>query len=213
MQKPGKSNQLGRTIKVNSVAVDGEPYIVTSPIEGVVLIKRPRYADDRGSFQELFRTPDIKKLFRKTEILQAQISVSKVNVLRGIHAEPRDKVITPISGRMSAIIVDLRTESPTYKKWVRFDFDNTQLENPYATLFVPSGCGNSLCVYKERGDPGNGTLVYYYTYSEVYDPKWSDSGVKFDEPALKITWPIKKPIVSERDKNLLSLSEFVKKYR
>jgi dTDP-4-dehydrorhamnose 3,5-epimerase len=213
MRKQVKSNQIGKIIKADSSLIKGEPYIVQSPIEGVFLIKRPKYSDDRGSFQELFRAPDIGKFFKKTKILQAQISISKVNVLRGIHAEPRDKVITPITGRMAAIVVDLRTKSPTYKKWVRFDFDNTQLENPYTTLFIPSGCGNSLCVYKEKGDSGDGTLIYYYTYSEVYDPKWSDSGVKYNELDLAIKWPIKNPIVSDRDKNLLSLSEFVKKYR
>jgi dTDP-4-dehydrorhamnose 3,5-epimerase len=213
MQKQVKSNQLGETVKVNSEVAENEPHIIKSLIRGVCLIKRPKYSDDRGSFQELFRIPDIEKFSQRTKILQAQISVSKVNVLRGIHAEPRDKVITPISGRMAAVIVDLRTKSPTYKKWLRFDFDNTRLDNPYTTLFVPSGCGNSLCIFKEKGDPGDGTLIYYYTYSSVYDPKWSDSGVKYDDPDLGITWPIKNPIVSDRDKSLPSLSEFVKKYR
>lgn len=213
MQKQDKNKFSSETIDVNSVVVENEPYIIESSINGVFLIKRPKYADYRGSFQELYRIPDVAKSFKKTEILQAQISISKVNVLRGIHAEPRDKIITPIAGRMSAIIVDLRTESSTYKKGIRFDFDNTSLERPFTTLFVPSGCGNSLCVYKKKGDSGDGSLIYYYTYSDIYDPKWSDSGVKYDDPELAIKWPIKNPIVSERDKNLLSLADFVKKYR
>lgn len=212
MQKPVKNNLL-EIVDVSALKLSEEPYIKACKIQGVYLIARPRYADYRGSFQELFRTPDIKKLFRKTDILQAQISVSKVGVLRGIHAEPRDKVITPIVGRMSAIIVDLRTDSPTYKKSVRFDFDNTDIETPYTTLFVPSGCGNSFCVYKEKNDKGDGTLIYYYTYSKVYDPKWADSGVKYDDPDLGVKWPIKDPIVSDRDKSLPSLKDFVKKYR
>jgi len=200
-------------IKTNEVRVESEPYLIDSKIKGVFLIKRPRYTDERGSFQELYRTPDITKHFEDTQVDQAQISVSKVNVLRGVHAEPRDKIITPILGRMSAIIVDLRTDSPTYLEHVRFDFDQMTPESQFTTLYVPSGCGNSLCVYKNPEDTGDGTLVYYYTYSDVYDPKYNDSGVKFDEPKLKIEWPIPNPIVSVRDRDLLSLDEFIKKYR
>lgn len=200
-------------VSVNNIKLETEPYIWDSEIKGVFLIKRPRFADDRGSFQELYRTPDIEGHFSNTEVKQAQISVSAVNVLRGIHAEPRDKVITPILGRMSAIIVDLRTESPTFKQYQRFDFDQLKTDSTYTALFVPSGCGNSLCIYKNPSDTGDGTLIYHYTYSEVYDPKYADSGVKFDDPKLGIKWPIDNPIVSERDKNLLSLDEFIKKYR
>ncbi len=200
-------------IRTSDIQSESEPYIVNSKIDGVFLIKRPRYADDRGSFQELYRIPDISKHFEGTRVDQAQISVSKVNVLRGVHAEPRDKIITPILGRMSAIIVDLRTDSSTYLEHVRFDFDQVTPESQFTTLYVPSGCGNSLCVYKNPEDSGDGTLVYYYSYSDVYDPKYNDSGVKFDDPKLKIDWPIPNPIVSTRDRDLLSLDEFIKKYR
>jgi len=162
---------LGKVVSVNSLTLKEEPYIISTPIEGVLIIKRPRYTDFRGSFQELIRIPDINKLFKKTEIIQSQISISKVNVLRGIHAEPRDKVITPITGRMTAVIVDLKTKSPTFKNWIRFDFDNTSIETIFATLFVPDGCGNSLCVYRKKGDTSDGTLIYHYTYSSVYVPK------------------------------------------
>ncbi len=204
---------LGKTVSVNSLVEDKEPYIIPSSIDGVLIIKRPQYSDFRGSFQELCRIPDIAKSFKKTKILQSQISISKLNVLRGIHAEPRDKIITPIVGRMAAVVVDLRTKSPTYKKWIRFEFDNTSPNIPYTTLFVPEGCGNSLCVYRKRGDTGDSTLIYYYTYSSVYDPAWAGSGVKYNEPELNIIWPIKNPILSERDKSLPSLKEFVEKYR
>ena len=214
IEKQGKhKNMLGKTISVNSLKVDKEPYIIASSIKGVLLVKRPCYADFRGSFQELYRIPDIAKSFKKTQILQSQISISKLNVLRGIHAEPRDKVITPIVGRIAAVIVDLRIKSPTYKKWIRFEFDNTSSETPHTTLFVPAGCGNSLCVYRKANDPGDGTLIYHYTYSSVYDPSWAGSGVKYNEPQLNIKWPIKNPILSDRDKNLPFLKEFVEKYR
>jgi len=200
-------------LEVNKLKVSCEPYIIDTPIEGIFAVKRPRYGDSRGSFQELVRIPDISKRFQETQIDQSQISVSKVNVLRGIHAEPRDKIVTPILGRMAAVVVDLRVGSPTFKMWVRFDFDNTNPENEFTTLFVPSGCGNSLCVYKNPDDAGDGTVIYHYTYSSIYDPKWSGSGVRYNDPQLDIIWPIKNPVLSDRDKELPLLDEFIKKYR
>lgn len=201
------------TVNVNELKAESEPYIIKTPINGVFLIKRPRYEDFRGSFQELARIPDISEYFQKTQIDQSQISVSKVNVLRGIHAEPRDKIITPIMGRLAAVVVDLRVHSKTFKKWIRFDFDNTNLGNEFTTLFVPSGCGNSLCVHKKEADSGDGKIIYHYTYSSVYDPKWSGMGVKYNDPQLDISWPINNPLISDRDKELPLLDEFVKKYR
>lgn len=206
-------NITGRIIDANSIKIEKEPFIAGTRIEGVFIIKRPQFSDHRGSFQELYRIPDINKAFSKTKVIQSQISISKANVLRGIHAEPRDKVITPITGRMSAVIVDLRKNSPTFKKWVRFDFDNNSSIRIFTTLFVPSGCGNSVCVYKKKGDKGDGKVIYYYSYSSVYDPKWAGSGVRYNDPQLEIEWPIKNPVLSERDKNLPPLEDFLKNYR
>jgi len=199
-------------IDVNSIRIEEEPFIAKTKIKGVLIIKRPKFSDDRGSFQELYRIPNINKICGKTGVMQSQISISKSNVLRGIHAEPRDKVITPITGRMSAVIVDLRRKSSTFMKWIRFDFDNYRSNDIFTTIFVPAGCGNSVCVHKKKSDKGNGNVIYHYSYSSVYDPKWAGSGVRYDDPSLKVKWPIQNPILSERDKNLPYLEEYVKIY-
>lgn len=196
---------LNKTTNVASLTSASEPYIIKTPIEGLLIIKRPRYADFRGSFQELCRVPDLNKATKGTKIAQSQISISKNNVLRGIHAEPRDKIITPIVGKMLSVIVDLRKDSATFKKWIGFEFDNSSVDTPYTTMLVPNGCGNSFLVTGED-------LIYHYTYSSVYDPKWSGMGVRYNDPDLAIDWPIKEPILSDRDKNMPSLQEFIEKY-
>jgi dTDP-4-dehydrorhamnose 3,5-epimerase len=206
-------NISDQIIDVNSIRIEKEPYVSSTRIKGVYIIKRPQFSDLRGSFQELYRIPDINKIFARTKVMQSQISISKSNVLRGVHAEPRDKIITPITGRMSAVIVDLRKSSPTFKKWARFDFNNNSSNGIFTTLFVPSGCGNSVCVYKEKDDKGDGNVIYYYSYSSIYNPKWAGSGVRYNDPQLKIKWPIKTPILSERDKNLPLLEDFLRNYR
>lgn len=199
-------------VSANDLNTKEEPHIIFTPIEGLLIIKRPQYPDSRGSFQELYRIPDIISSYKNTSVLQAQISVSKNNVLRGIHVEPRDKIITPIRGRMSAVVVDLRLKSKTFKKWMRFDFDNTTVTNAFVTLFVPEGCGNSLCAYKTEND-SHSELIYHYTYSSVYDPRWAGMGVRYDDKELDISWPIENPEISDRDKALPTLEEFVKIYR
>ncbi len=209
MKKLGRDKYLHKIVSVNSLDFPEEPYILQTFIEGLLIVRRPIYSDDRGSFQEQYRVPDILKLFKNTKISQSQLSVSKPNVLRGIHAEPRDKFITPLTGRMTAIIVDLRKKSPTLGEWIGFEFDNTSVDMPKTSLFVPGGCGNSLCVTKKDGDLNDGILLYQYTYSTTYDPKWAGYGVRYNDPDLSIKWPIKNPIISDRDKNLPTFKEFL----
>lgn len=203
---------IGENVDVNKLKANKEPYIIETPIMGLLVIKRPCYSDNRGSFQELCRIPDIKNIYPNVKILQSQVSVSKENVLRGIHAEPWDKIITPIIGRMSSVIVDLRSDSKTFKEWIRFDFENN-FNNGLTTLFVPSGCGNSLCVFKNSEDTGSGDVIYHYTYSGIYDPALAGAGVFYKDTDLNINWPVKEPILSNRDINLPTLKEFIKLYR
>ena len=209
MKKLDKNKFFRKIVSVNSLNFLEEPYILQTFINGLLIVRRPIYSDGRGSFQEQYRVTDIAKSFKNTKISQSQISVSKPNVLRGIHAEPRDKFITPLTGRMTAIIVDLRKNSPTLGEWAGFEFDNTSFDTPRTSLFVPGRCGNSFCVYKKDSDPNDGLMLYQYTYSTTYDPKWSKYGVRYDDPDLSIKWPIKNPIISDRDKNLPTFKEFL----
>lgn len=191
-------------LRVRELKVGSEPFIIETPIQGVFLIQRPRYEDFRGAFQEQFRIPDISsELGREVRILQAQISESNPGVLRGIHAEPQDKIITPIAGRLSAVVVDLREDSETFKKWLKLDFD-LKLGEARTSLFIPEGMGNSFCVHEDSG-----VVLYQYAVSQTYDSKTAGMGVRYDDSELAIPWPVKNPIISDRDKRLPTLKEFL----
>lgn len=185
-----------------------EPFIRETEISGLLIIRRPRFADERGSFQEEFRIPDIEKVIgRKVEIRQTQISDSEPRVLRGIHAEPQDKIITPLTGKLLAVIVDLRPDSRTFKKWIMLDIDNTvNLER--ITLFVPEGLGNAFYVY-----PDSPKVLYQYAVTKTYDSKTAGMGVRFNDESLGIPWPDMDPKISDRDRQLPTLEEFLQKFR
>lgn len=198
-----------KAIFPNHLQLDKEPYIETTDIKGLLIVKRPVHPDRRGSFQEIFRTPDIERLLGKEiKIMQGSLAESEPGTLKGIHVEPQDKIVTPVSGKFAVFIVDLRTKSDTYKEWLRFEFDNSEDLLQRSSLVIPEGCGNSYCVYK-----GSGRALYYYNVTQVYNPASSGMGVRYDDPELDIPWPVDEPIVSDRDKNLPTLEEFVVRYR
>jgi len=197
-------------IEVSKMEIGGEPFIVESSLKELYLIRRPFYMDNRGSFQEVVRIPDLKKTVGcEISFQQTQISVSKPGVIRGIHVEPQDKLVTPLTGHMYSVVVDVRPNSPTFKKWVMFRFDNTSSDIPKTSLFIPRGLGNSICVPYESPQE----VLYYYSVTEVYNPATAGRGIRYDDAELDIPWPIKNPIISQnRDASLPSFSEFIEKY-
>jgi len=152
------------------------------------------------------RISDIeKKINREVIIRQTQISTSKPGVLRGIHAEPQDKIITPMTGLMLAVFVDLRKNSDTLGHHIAMEFDMKEPEaTPYTSVFIPERVGNSFCVH------GKKVVVYQYAVSKEYDPKTAGKGVRWDDPELGIQWPIENPVISERDVELPSFSSYIK---
>src|SRR5260221_6417383 len=98
---------MSERLIANDIELKSEPYIRRTNIDGFFLVKRPRFFDDRGSFQEIVRVPDIEEAMgHQVRIMQTQGSFSLQNVLRGIHAENQIKLITPQNGRILAVIVD-----------------------------------------------------------------------------------------------------------
>ncbi len=169
--------------------------IIKTSIPGVVLIERPIHKDSRGFFHEVFRKDELEVATGiKFDSLQLSHSLSRPGVIRAIHTENWNKLIYPVTGILYAPIVDLRPESPTFKKIEYITIDNTKEDSPHQALFLPSGgIGNSICAL------GDQDLHYIY----LVDEYWDDSkakGIAWDDPDLAIIWPVKKPIISDRDK-------------
>jgi dTDP-4-dehydrorhamnose 3,5-epimerase len=183
--------------------------IVKTSISGVVLIQRPIHGDSRGFVHEPYNK---KELFDATGVdfnpVQWTHAYMKPGVIKAIHTEDWNKLIYPVTGILYAPIVDLRSESPTFGKVEYITIDNTKEDSPRQALFLPAGgIGNSICVL------GSEMMHYFYLIDEYWDDVKA-KGIAWDDPDLNIKWPIKDPILSERDQHNLTMRElFPEKFR
>ncbi|MBI3103928.1 dTDP-4-dehydrorhamnose 3,5-epimerase family protein [Candidatus Daviesbacteria bacterium] len=179
-------------------------YIKTTSILGLLILERPIFKDERGFFRELFHLDELEKLSGvKFETIQMNHSHSLPGVLRGIHAEEWNKIIYPVSGDVFIAIVDVRVDSQTFGKVETFNIDN----NNRVGLFIPNGLANSLCV------SGDTPADYIYLVDAYWDGT-DTRAIAFDDPDLKIDWPVINPVVSQRDSNNPTLRQlFPDKFR
>ncbi len=178
--------------------------IEKTSIPGLLILKRPISFDERGFFRELFHKDELEKVSGiKFEGVQMNHSHSKPKVIRGIHAEQWNKIIYPVSGAVFIAIVDLRIDSLTFGKVETFNINDKNRVG----LFIPNGLANSLCVI------GEVAVDYIYLVDRYWDG--SDTrAIAWNDPDLNIDWPIKDPLISERDKNNPTLRDlFPEKFR
>jgi len=178
--------------------------IKKTSISGLYVIERETFWDERGFFREVFHLDELEKeIGEKFEFKQMNHSMSVPKVLRALHAENWNKLVYPINGKMFSVVVDIRPESKTFGKVETFNFD----KNDRIALFISSGLANSVCV------DGDSPVDYVYLVDTYYNGK-DTRAIAWDDPDLNIKWPIKNPIVSERDKNNPTLRQaFPEKFK
>lgn len=178
--------------------------IIKTPIPGLLIIKKPTFKDNRGYFREVIRIRELEKVTRKKfNFKQWSHSWSKPRVIRALHAEEQNKIIYPISGHVFSVYVDVRLDSETFGKTYKIEFK----EPNNKAVFIPKGVANSICVIGTR------PVHYLYLIDEYYS-KDRIKGIAWDDLDLAIDWPIKKPIISDRDKKNPKMRElFPKRYK
>jgi dTDP-4-dehydrorhamnose 3,5-epimerase len=165
-------------------------------LDEVYLIEPDVHSDERGFFVETFRHSWIDELGIEVGFVQENHSRSSGRVLRGIHLQAgQAKLVRCGRGRIWDVAVDLRPDSPSYRRWEGYELD----DEAHRQLFVPDGFGHGFCVLSDEADVA-------YKLSSYYDPKL-ESGVAWDDPEIGIEWPIADPILSERDQALPRLSD------
>lgn len=171
---------------------------IETNIPGVIIIQATVQRDSRGSFVKVFHSDLFKVHGMQPFWNESYLSHSEAGVVRGLHFQlpPSDhsKLVTCVRGRVFDVAVDMRKESSTYGQYVDFTLDS-EVGN---ALFMPSGIAHGFCTTE-----GPATLSYLTT--SVYSPEL-DSGVSWD--SVGITWPIADPIISERDSQLVKLTDF-----
>ena len=167
-------------------------------IPDVILIEPVRFPDRRGFFMELYKQSDFQA-YGIPPFVQDNLSRSVRGVLRGLHYQkpPRaqGKLVTVMQGHIFDVAVDLRRGSPTFGRWVAVELFT---EEP-RMLWIPEGFAHGFQVLSEEA------LLFYKVTAE-YAPNL-DAGIRWDDPELAIPWPIKRPILSEKDAALPLLRE------
>jgi len=154
--------------------------------KGLIIYNGKNFKDKRGFFREVFKKKKIKK-----DLPFLCLSYSKKNVLRGLHIQTKNsqgKFISVIKGKIFDVAVDLRKNSPTYGKYFSIILSSKNCKS----LYIPPNFAHGfLSLDKEN----------YVLYSNTkYRSKKYETGLKWNDKNLKIRWPIKKPILSLKDK-------------
>lgn len=170
-------------------------------LDGAYLIHNFHVGDNRGGFTKVFEKDIYKDGGIEFSLNETFTSVSSKNVIRGIHFQthnPQAKLVSVISGKAIDVIVDLRLNSPTYKKYISVELN----EDNGLAIYVPRGFGHGFCTLEDK-------TIMLYMCDGKYD-KATDTGIIYNDKDLDIKWPIdeKDSIHSSRDLSLMSLKDY-----
>jgi dTDP-4-dehydrorhamnose 3,5-epimerase len=175
--------------------------IIETTLKDAYIIKPQVFQDERGFFIETYSAKDFKAAGIMADFVQDNhaMSVTK-GVLRGLHfqlgADAQAKLVRVTKGSVYDVIVDLRKDSETYGQWESFELtaDN------FLMLFVPRGFAHGYCTLEDYTE-------FQYKCDNFYAPQ-SDSGLLWNDPDLKIHWPVENPILSEKDQKQQFFKDF-----
>ena len=164
-----------------------------SNIEGLKIIEPSIFKDHRGFYLCTYRkdTYDFKDKNANPIVFQEDdISYSMKNVLRGLHGDTRTwKLVQNLSGEVFIAIVDMRKNSNTYLKFQTFLLN----EENRIQILIPPGCANGYLCLSEHS-------IFSYKQSEIYQGSQNQFSVAWNDPKFGIPWPVKNPILSQRDR-------------
>jgi dTDP-4-dehydrorhamnose 3,5-epimerase len=162
------------------------------PLAGAYTIDLEPYSDERGWFARFYSKDEFEKIGHSKEWVQLNHSVSyRKGTLRGMHFQHSPykeiKMVRCIAGAIYDVIVDLRRDSPTFLQWfgIELSAENKKM------LYIPEGFAHGFQTLAD-----NTALIYHHT--EFYTPK-AEAGLRYDDPAFSIRWPLPVTVISERD--------------
>ncbi len=169
-------------------------------INDVLIVIPEIFKDDRGFFTEVFRKDQFKDLGLPSEFVQLNHSGSTKNVTRGLHFQydpPMGKLMRVTRGTAFLVAVDIRKGSPTLGKWRGFKVsDKNRLQ-----VWAPAGFARGFCVLSDYAE-------IQYLCTGVYNCK-GESGILWNDPEIGIRWPVKDPILSEKDLKAQTLAQWL----
>ncbi|ARJ43338.1 dTDP-4-dehydrorhamnose 3,5-epimerase [Pantoea alhagi] len=175
--------------------------VINTRICDVKIIQPAVYGDARGFFLETFEKKRYQQLLDiKLEFVQDNYSRSGKNVLRGLHfqkTQPQGKLVRVVRGEVFDVAVDIRPDSPTFGQWegvILSEENKTQ-------LWIPPGLAHGFLVLSDIAD-------FEYKCTDYYNPQ-DEACLLWNDPCINIDWPVKDPLLSEKDKKGLPLTELL----
>ncbi|MDX9747720.1 MAG: dTDP-4-dehydrorhamnose 3,5-epimerase [Paludibacter sp.] len=168
--------------------------IITTPIDGLLIIKPKVYEDSRGFFFEAYHRERYREAGIKLDFRQDNFSKSTYGVVRGLHYQlcphSQAKLVAAVVGTVWDVAVDLRIGSPTFGQWYGVELS---AENKLQFL-IPQGFAHGFSVLSP-------VAVFSYKCDDYYSPG-HERGILYNDPALNIDWmlPVNDILVSEKDK-------------
>ena len=169
-------------------------------LPGVKIITPKSVGDKRGGFMESYSKKDLEEAGIFVEFVQDNRSFSaKKGVVRGLHFQKNPKcqakLLSCIKGKIMDVAVDLRKDSPTYKKWIAVELS----EENKKQIFIPKGFAHGFITLTDD-------VEIMYKVDEFYAPE-CDAGIRWNDPDVGVDWGITNPILSEKDSKSPFLAE------
>ena len=163
---------------------------VETNLKDVVILEPAVFGDTRGFFYESYNSDKYAALGIHARFVQSNVSRSARGVLRGLHYQwpnPQGKLVSVLEGEVYDVAVDIRRGSPTFGQWtgVMLTADNKR------HFWIPEGFAHGFCVLSEFA-------TFTYQCTALYDAK-ADAGIRWDDAAIGIDWPISDPLLSDKD--------------
>lgn len=161
-------------------------------IEGLVVIEPDVHGDHRGWFMETYSKPKFEALGIPCEFVQDNQSYSaQKGTLRGLHFQKnpmaQSKLLRCTRGKILDVAVDIRKNSPTYKKWYAVELSAENKKQ----FFMPKGMAHGFVTLSDD-------VEVQYKVDAVYSPE-CDRSIRFDDPEIGVDWGIADPVLSEKD--------------
>ena len=168
----------------------------------VWIIEPDVFKDNRGFFLESYTLKKYKNLGFSWNFIQDNHSKSIKNTVRGLHFQTfpgQVKLVRCTKGKIWDVVVDIRKESPNFKKWIGIELTDENFQQ----LLIPVGFAHGFSVLSDFAE-------IEYKVTSYYDTKL-ESGIRWNDPSIGINWKITNPILSDRDKIMPFLDDFLKK--
>jgi dTDP-4-dehydrorhamnose 3,5-epimerase len=168
---------------------------------GSYIIELEKVEDERGFFTRIWD----KKIFQDKKLNSKLVQISfsfnnKKGTIRGMHLQEKPfeetKIVRCTKGKIFDVIIDLRSNSKTYKKWISIELNS----NDSKMIYIPEGFAHGFQTLEDNSE-------VFYQISEFYHPEYS-KGIKWNDEEFGIQWPLRNSSISEKDLSYIPFNKY-----